>query len=161
MAGVPILEHIFPIFRAHPLLFQFLLSLVYRIQFSDLAARLLAVSFGVGTIFLTYQIGRILYGRLPGALAALFIALMPYHVIVSRQVLLDGPMVFFTTLTLYFLVLFGTTQKPTWLYLSGASMGLAVLSKETSIVLLGAIYAFLALSSDLHVRIKDVLISLV
>lgn len=160
LAGIPILENIFPIFRAHPLLFQVLLSIVYKIQFSDLAGRLLAVAFGIGTIFLTYQTGRILYGRLPGALAGLFVALMPYHVVVSRQVLLDGPMVFFSTLTLFFLVMFGTSQKPMWLYFSGASMGLAVLSKETSIILMGAIYAFLALSSDLHVRIKDVLISI-
>ena len=27
-------------------------------------------------------------------------ALMPYHVVVTRQVLLDGPMTFFATLTL-------------------------------------------------------------
>ncbi len=160
LAGIPVLKDIFPIFRAHPLLFQVLLSLVYKIQFSDLAARLLAAGIGIGTIFLTYQIGKTLYGRLAGAMAALFIAIMPYHVIVSRQVLLDGPMVFFTTLTLYFLVRFGTSQKAYWLYFSGAAMGLAVLSKETSIILLGAIYAFLALASDLRVRIKDVVISL-
>ena len=34
---------------------------------------------------------------------ALIMALMPYHVVVTRQVLLDGPMVFCATLTLYLL----------------------------------------------------------
>lgn len=160
LAGVPILKDIFPVFRAHPLLFQVLLSLVYRIQFSDLAGRVLAVTIGLGTVLLTYQTGRTLYGRLTGAFAALFMALMPYHVVVSRQVLLDGPMVFFTTLTLYFLARFGTSQKPVWLYLTGAGMGLAVLSKETSIILMGAIYAFLALASDLRLKVKDVVLSL-
>ncbi len=161
LAGVPILKDIFPVFRAHPLLFQVLLSLVYRIQFSDLAGRVLAVIIGMGTVFLTYQTGKTLYGRLTGAFAALFMALMPYHVVVSRQVLLDGPMVFFTTLALYFLARFGTSQKPVWLYLTGAGMGLAVLSKETSIILMGAIYAFLALASDLRLKVKDVILSLV
>lgn len=36
----------------------------------------------------------------------------PYHVIVTRQVLLDGPMVLFATLTLYLLARFGTTSIP-------------------------------------------------
>lgn len=160
IAGVPVLENIFPIFRAHPLLFQVLLSLIYRIQMSDLAGRLFAVLIGLGTIYLTYQTGKLLYGNLPGALAALFIALMPYHVLVSRQVLLDGLMVFFATLTLFFLARFAQTEKPLWLYFTGASMGLTFLSKETSIVLLGAIYTFLALAADVHVRVKDLIVSI-
>src|SRR4030042_6434855 len=89
IARVEGLRDIFPIFRAHPLLFQFVLSLVYRIHFSDLLGRLLSVAISMGTVILVYKLGKTLYGRLPGALAALFLAFMPYHVIVSRQVLLD------------------------------------------------------------------------
>lgn len=158
IAGVPVLKDIFPVFRAHPLLFQFLLSLIYKIQFSDLAGRLLAVAFGLGTIYLTYQIGKTLYSRLAGSMAALFLALMPYHVIVSRQVLLDGPMVFFGTLTLYMLARFGKSQKVSWLYAAGVSMGLTFLSKETGIVLVGSIFIFLALASDLRVRIWNLIL---
>ena len=160
IAGVPVLKEIFPIFRAHPLLFQILLSLVYKIEFNDLFGRLLAVAIGVVTILLTYQIGEMLYGRLPGALAATFVALMPYTVIVSRQVLLDGPMTFFATLTLYTLARFGKTQKGRWLYAAGVSMGLTFLSKETGIVMLGAIFAFLALASELRTRIRDVALAI-
>lgn len=161
IAGVPGLKDIFPIFRAHPLLFQFLLSIVYKIQFSDLYGRLLSVAIGMGTILLTYQIGKTLYGRLPGALAATFMALMPYHIIVSRQVLLDGPMTFFATLSLFMLARFGKSQRASWLYAAGASMGLTFLGKETSIVMLGAIFAFLALASELRTRIWDVIIAVV
>jgi len=159
IAGVAGLKDIFPIFRAHPLLFQFVLSLIYRFEFNDLYGRLLAAAVGVGTVFLTYKIGKNLYGRVPGALAALFLALMPYHVLVSRQVLLDGPMVFFATLTLYMLTRLGKSNKVVWLFAAGATMGLAFLSKETSIVLLGAVYAFLALSPEVRVRIRDLIVS--
>jgi hypothetical protein len=161
IAGVPGLKDVFPIFRAHPLLFQFVLSIIYKIQFSDLAGRLLAAAVGIGTIFLVYQLGKILYGRLPGALAALFLALMPYHVVVSRQVLLDGPMVFFATLTLYMLARFGKSQKVAWLLAAGTTMGLAFLSKETSIILMGAIYVFLALSPEIRVRLRDLIVATV
>jgi len=159
IARVAGLKDIFPIFRAHPLLFQFLLSLLYRIQFSDLLGRLLAVAFGLAAVYLTYQIGKSMYGRLPGALAALFLALMPYHIIVSRQVLLDGPMTFFATLTLYMLVRFGKTQRAVWLYAAGGTMGLTILSKETSVVMIGAIFVFLALTPELRTHIRDLIVS--
>jgi len=159
IAGVPILKDIFPVFRAHPLLFQFVLSMIYRVQFSDLAGRLLAVAVGLGAILLTYQIGKTLYGPIPGALAAAILALMPYHVIVSRQVLLDGPMVFFATLAIYMLARFGKSQRVEWLFAAGAVMGLTFLSKETSIILMGAIYTFLALSPEIRVRIRDLIVA--
>lgn len=161
IAGVPGLKDVFPIFRAHPLFFQFVLSLIYRYQFNDLYGRLLAMAIGVATVFLTYYIGKTLYGRMAGALAALFLALMPYHVVVTRQVLLDGPMVFFTTLTLYMLARFGNTGKVAWLFAAGTTMGLSFLSKETSIILLGAVYTFLALSPDVRVRFRDLLFATV
>ena len=159
IAGVPVLKDIFPIFRAHPLLFQFMLSVVYKIHFSDLLGRLFAVAVGVACVLVTYLLGKTLYGRLPGALAAVFLALMPYHVIVSRQVLLDGPMVLFSTLTLYMLARFGKKQEVKWLFAASATMGLTFLSKETGIILMGAIYTFLALAPEVRVRIRDLIIA--
>src|SRR5512143_2687489 len=70
ISGITGLKDVFPIFRAHPLLVPFLLSLIYRIQFSDLAGRLLAAAIGLATVYITYLTGRMLYGRLAGALAA-------------------------------------------------------------------------------------------
>src|SRR3954453_14964670 len=105
----------FPVFRAHPLLFQTLQSLEYRIfGVSPLGGRLLAVAFGMATVWLTYAIGSRLYGRRVGVLAALLIGLMPYTVVVDRQILLDGPMTFFTGLALYLLIRFVQTDRTTW-----------------------------------------------
>ena len=88
-------------------------------------------------------------------------ALMPYHVLVSRQVLLDGPMVFFATLSLYLIAKFSYSQKFSWIYLAAASMGFTFLAKETSIILMGAIYSFLALSPEIKVRIRDIFASII
>lgn len=154
------LRTFFPIFRAHPLLFQALLSLGFQFGVADVTGRLLSAGMGVGTVFLVYRLGTQLYGPRAGLFGALFLALMPYHVVVTRQVLLDGPMVFFATLTLYLLAQFANTQRTGWLYAAGAGMGLTILSKETSILLLGAIFAFFALSPDVRVRIRDLAVSL-
>src|SRR5512138_2764070 len=161
IARAPELRDIFPIFRAHPLLFQFLLALVFSFGVSDVASRLVAVAIGLATVYLTYRLGKLLYGVKAGLLAGLFFALMPYHVVVSRQVLLDGPLVFFTTLTLFFLAYYAKTHRPAWIYLTGVAMGLTFLAKETGIILLGAIYAFLALSREIEVRLKQLALSIV
>lgn len=161
IAQDPVLSEIFPVFRAHPLLFQFVLSLFYSIfGVSDTLGRAVSAGVGVLTVYLVYRLGVTLYGRRAGLYAALFLALMPYHVVVTRQVLLDGPMVFCATLSLFFMVRFAQTGRAEWLYAAAAGMGLTFLAKETSVLMVGAIYAFLALSPKLPVRIKDIFISL-
>jgi hypothetical protein len=160
IAGDTALQPLFPIFRAHPLLFQSLLSLVFQFGVSDVAGRVLAAAIGLATVYLTYLLGRTLYGERAGRLAALFLAVMPYHVVVTRQVLLDGPMTFFSTLTLYCLARFAGTQRRAWLYAAGACIGLTFLSKTNGVVILGGAYAFFALSPSVRVRIRDLLVAL-
>ena len=159
IADDPVLSELFPVFRAHPLLFQTILSGGFQLGLAEWFARLTAAAFGVATVYLVYELGRLLYGRKAGLVAALVMALMPYHVVVTRQVLLDGPMVFFATLTLVLLVRFVVSGERVWLYGASVAMGLTFLTKETSIVLLGAIYAFLALTPELRLRTRELVVS--
>jgi len=161
IAQDPELKEIFPVFRAHPLLFQFVLALAFQSGTSDVLGRLVSVVIGLATLCVVYLLGKLLYGPWAGLIAAFFMALMPYHVIVSRQVLLDTPLVFFATLTLYVLAHFAQNQHPNWLHAVGAMMGLTFLAKETGVILLGAIYSFLALSREIRVRIRDILLATV
>jgi Dolichyl-phosphate-mannose-protein mannosyltransferase len=160
IAADPELSQIFPIFRAHPLLFQYVLALGHLAGLEEVAARGMAVVVGMLTVGLTFMLGRLLYGTWAGLLAALFMSLMPYHVLVSRQVLLDGPMVFCATLVLYLVARFAASSHPPWLWAAGAALGLTFLAKETGIVLLGAVYAFLALSPEVRVRLRDLAMSI-
>ena len=155
LANDPELTPFFPVFRAHPLLFQTILSIGYRLGGGDLMGRSLSAAFGFGTIVLVFLIGRLLYGKAAGLIAALLIALMPYDVLVSRQVLLDGPMTFFSTLALYLVALYATTLRRPWLYAAGAAMGLTILTKETSVLAVGALFAFFALSPEVKTRTRD------
>jgi hypothetical protein len=84
---------------------------------------------------------------------------MPYHVVVSRQVLLDVPMALFSTLTLYCLARYALTARPGWLVAAGAGLGLTFLSKETAIILVAAVYAFFVLAPEVPVRRKPLLIA--
>jgi len=153
IAGKTTLAPMFPAFRAHPLLFQTLLSLVLRVRDTDWAARAFAAAIGVVTVGGTYALGRRVYGTTAGLVAAVLLAVMPYHVIVSRQVLLDGLMTLCATLALYCAVRYVETVRLSWLLACASAMSAAILSKETSVVLLGALYVFFALTPAARVRI--------
>jgi len=160
IAGAPILKDIFPIFRAHPLLFQFILSLAFQFGVHDVVGRIISVAVGVATVGVVYQLGARLYRPRAGLIAGLFMALMPYHVVVTRQVLLDGPMTFFATLTLLMLVYYAQTGKAGWLVGTGVGLGLTFLSKEIAIILVGSVYAFLTLSPEIKTRPRHIVFSL-
>ena len=160
IAGVDALRPFFPIFRAHPLLYQTALSVGFLFGGGDRFGRYLSAAVGLATIVLTYKLGALLYGRRAGVLSALFLALMPYHVLVSRQVLLDLPEAFCATLTLYFLALYVKRGTSSWLFAAGGGLGLTFLSKEVGLLYVGAVYAFLALSPSIKLRIRDLAISL-
>lgn len=154
------LKPYFPVFRAHPLLFQFLLALTYSFTgISDHAGRVVSVLIGSLTVAATFALGRTLYGAKTGLLAALFMALMPYHVVVTRQVLLDGPMTLCATLTLCALAQYANTHSARWMYAAGLFMGLTFLAKETGIILIGAVYLFLALNPSIKIRLRDIVIA--
>jgi 4-amino-4-deoxy-L-arabinose transferase-like glycosyltransferase len=154
IAGNPSLSGIFPIFRAHPVLFQMLLSLLLKDGVSDGTARALPALIGVCTVAVTYLLGRRLYGHGTGLIGALFLAVMTYHVVVSRQVLLDGLMTLCATGVLYCMVRYSETGALRWILASGAMMGASVLAKETSIVLVGGLYAYFALTPTVRLRFR-------
>ncbi|OZV83016.1 hypothetical protein CA850_05785 [Micromonospora echinospora] len=160
LAGNPRYADLFPVFRAHPMLFQALLSPFFRAGEADVAGRVVVVVLGVATVLAVYPLGARLYGRRVGLIAALLLAVMPYHVVVTRQVLLDGPMVLFATLTLYCLVRFVQTQRLPWYLATAAMLGLTMLTKETSVVLAGGVYAFLALTPMVRRPIRATLVAL-
>ena len=155
IVGDPTLQPYFPVFRAHPLLFQFLLAVAFSGGVVDVVGRYVAVAVGLATIYLAFLTGSLMYGRRAGLLAAFFLAVMPYHVIVTRQVLLDGPMALTATLALYLFARHARTQRAAWFFAGAGAIGLAFETKETAIILIAAVYAYLALSPEIHVRLRD------
>ncbi len=160
IAGDSTLNHLFPIYRAHPLLFQTVLSLAFHFGNGDhdLFGRVAAAVVGLATVILTYTTGKLLYGRRAGLIAALFMAVMPYGVVVSRQILLDGPEAFFALLALYLTACYAIRQRPVWFYAAAGALGLSFLSKETGILFVASMYAFLALTPSVRTRLRDVVI---
>jgi dolichol-phosphate mannosyltransferase len=160
IAGNSPLAAMFPVFRAHPLLFQTLLSLVLRVHDTDWTARAFAAGIGVATVGVTFLLARKLYGTGAGLMAAALLAVMPYHVIVSRQVLLDGLMTLCATGALYCVARYVENGRLSWLLACAGTMSAAILAKETSVVLLGGLYMFFALTPVARLRVRQIWLAL-
>jgi hypothetical protein len=127
----------FSIFRAHPLLLQGMIGSLFTITgVDDVAARMLvALVFGVGTVLVTYYLGREVAGPAVGAVAAVLLAVMPYHVVVSRQVMLDPPLAFFASLSLLLAIRGSRAGNDRLVIPTVTAAALATLSKETGLLL--------------------------
>jgi 4-amino-4-deoxy-L-arabinose transferase-like glycosyltransferase len=150
LAGDQRLAQFFPVFRAHPMMLQTMLSWAYRTGVSDVKGRAVVVAFGLATIWVTYLLGRLLYHQAVGLAAAAFMAVMPYAVVVSRQVLLDAPATLCATVALYCAARYCRDRQPAWLYAAAAAMGLAILTKETCVILLAGAALYLLGARDLR-----------
>ena len=145
LMGDTTMSQFFSAFRAHPLLLQISLGGLFTVfGINDLAARLfVSLTFGAGSVVLTYLLANKLYGPRVAIGAGVIMALLPYHVLVSRQVLVDMPMAFFVLLALWFVSRSKEDASGRWLLWASLSSGLAVTSKETGILVLPVVGSFL------------------
>lgn len=106
--------------------------------------RLVCAAMGTLTVPLTYLIGKRVFGKSAGLLAAGFLAFALLHVQYSRLVMLDVPLTFFTTLA--FLLAYRAFQDSglRWYALAGCAGGLAAAVKYQGfeILMLGPLAAF-------------------
>ncbi len=125
----------------------------------EFAVRLWPAVFGVLTIVMAYVLGRSMYGRRVGYVAAAVLATAPLHFGLSQSVILDMPLSALMALALgSFWFAYNAGSKPAsgqrrrlCVWLLYAATGLAVLTKGPVAVLLtaGIIVAFLLLAWDL------------
>lgn len=161
LAGEHGYADLFGVFRAHPLLVQFTVALVFKITgVNDLAPRLITVLAGLAVIAVAGAFARGSRGRAAGLIALMFAALCPYAITVSRQFLLDGPMALFSGICLLFLAEYSRRPRRSMLVAAAAAGGLAFLSKETAILLLPTVVLFFLLCPSVPLGLRDAAITI-
>ena len=164
LAGVGAFGRSFSPFRAHPLLLQTVLAIEFLAfgHMSEYASRATVALLGVASVFATYRIGSRLYGVPVGLAAAAGLAIMPYHVFISRQVLLDVPAGLFVLLAFGALYRYDGVETRRWLYLAGALAGVACVIKETMVIFFPAAVLYLFWEKLLrHIRWRDGIVATV
>jgi 4-amino-4-deoxy-L-arabinose transferase-like glycosyltransferase len=120
--------------------------------FSDLSARFPSALISTLTVVPVFLLGRELYGKWAGITAALLFAINGYSIAIGRLALLDSTMVFFLTLSMFFLArwLRQNEKRPLWMYLFAISAALAIMTKTVAFLIIPV--AILSLVSWRQIR---------
>lgn len=114
-------------FNKPPLFFN-LLALNYKyFGISTFTSRILPAIFGALTVAVTYLVGRELAGWKAGLAAALILATSPQFIWKSRMTMLDVPVTFFLTASMYFFL--KTRKHKSGYGFLGLFLGLSVMTK--------------------------------
>ena len=113
---------------------------------SRLGYRAMHLLLGLVTVVMVYGMTRQWYGTVPARWAAGFMAFNEYYLNVSSRATAHVPNLLFVTAAVYAFSRFLASERPRYLYLAGASMGLAFYCKESTALLL-PVFAFTLLIS--------------
>ncbi|RLF95031.1 hypothetical protein DRN50_04415 [Thermococci archaeon] len=121
-----------------------LITLLFEGELKTL--RIISVIFGSLTVSMLYLFGKVMYDRMTGLIAALFLCFSPYHSLYSRIFMLEALTLFFITLFLYFFWLSQCSEEwkksTTYAIISGAMMGLAFDAKYISFFLFPGVLVY-------------------
>jgi hypothetical protein len=117
---------------------------------SDTIAWLVAAAFSIGTVAVVFELGRTLYSRNVGLIAAGFIALSGYAVLLGRLALLDSALVFLFTLSFLWFAKWLVTRRDVWLYAFAGCSALTIQCKVTGGLVLIIALNYLLVSRELN-----------
>ncbi|MGH9375350.1 MAG: ArnT family glycosyltransferase [Terriglobia bacterium] len=120
-----------------PLVSVYLAAAWRLFTFSELVTRTAMLALAAATVLTTYVLGRRVAGRETGVWSALLLAISPLFFAQSSLVFADLAAACFTTLAILFIL----DRRPVWFMLAAS---LAVLSKETAVVMLPVVWIFAA-----------------
>jgi 4-amino-4-deoxy-L-arabinose transferase-like glycosyltransferase len=113
---------------------------------TEFAARLPAVLCGLGSVWVTYELGRRMFSASTGFLAALILASCVEFCLISHAATPDPPLVLFLMLVFYCYWAGSEGERRWWFVPAGAFAGLAVLTKGPIGVLLPGLIILLHLA---------------
>ena len=96
---------------------------------SEWSARLPAVLFGLGSVLLTYELGRRMFDAATGLLAGIVLASAIQFCALSQAATPDAPLIFFTVLTFYLFWVGHEAGGRGWWVPTAAAAGLGALTK--------------------------------
>jgi len=109
--------------------------------------------FGAGSLLLTYGIALEVSGQKVARYAAIFLLIDGTFLGINDQAWTDVPMVFFGLFGVYVLLKVRNKRQLTWAAISGALLGLSILSKETGVLfVVAAIACALWLTRNITVK---------
>lgn len=125
---------------------------------NEFAVRLFPALTALGGIYCTYVLGKKMFDKATGILAALMVATSFLYLVIGSLNILDMAIAFFLTAALTTYYFYGRTMKKAYLYWVYIFMGLGLLTKGLiGIVLVGGIvYCYLLLTRQWKLMLKNI-----
>jgi len=121
-------------FFYRPLLISVLFGIGFIIWHHIFVASIITALLGSIGVMLFYFIGKELYNKKVGWVAALIACFLPALVSNSNTMLADVPGLSFLSFSFYFFILFYKSKKPIFGYLSGMFVGLTILMRYAALL---------------------------
>jgi 4-amino-4-deoxy-L-arabinose transferase-like glycosyltransferase len=122
-------------FSYYPPLFDATTALTFGIMGPSLfAARLVALTFGILSVWAVFEYAYRLYGPKQALLSSILLATMPGFIILCRMALIETMLLFWFSIALLLFFSWMRTNNEKLLLLSGAALGLGVIAKYQTIV---------------------------
>jgi 4-amino-4-deoxy-L-arabinose transferase-like glycosyltransferase len=119
----------------YPPLFDVTTALYFKtIGLSVFSARLVAVTFGLLSIWIVFEYAYKLYGPRTALIASVLLASMPGFVTLCRMALIETVLIFFFSISLLLFYLWMQTKNDKMLILTGIALGLGFLVKYQMVI---------------------------
>jgi hypothetical protein len=119
----------------YPPLFDVTTALYFKtVGLSVLSARLVAVTFGLLSIWIVFKYGYKLYGPRNALISAVLLASMPGFVVLCRMALIETMLMFFFSISLLLFFHWMRTNNDKMLILTGITLGLGFLVKYQMVI---------------------------
>lgn len=143
-------------FVSQPPLVLYLMGLSMRaLGPTDLAAILPSALLGVASVAVVYAISWRLGGVLPALVSSILLAVLPFHVSMSRNAMLDVGYVFFVLLAALFLVLWLQDQRLWQAMAAGVAGACAALSKLPGMLVVAVLVVGVLMALLLALRRRE------
>jgi 4-amino-4-deoxy-L-arabinose transferase-like glycosyltransferase len=121
---------------------------------SVFTGRFVSVVFSLLSVYAMFEFGRRIYGVKTAAGASVMLAVMPGYIWLSRVAMIETMLVFFFTVSAMFFFLWLREDKTEFLLLSGLTLGLGVLTKYQTVVLVAVVLTSLIVLGKGYLRQK-------
>ena len=129
--------------QQHPPLFPIIFSLTLKLPGPDLfVMRLVSVFFLAGTLVVTYLLGRELYSREIGYLAALLLLSFPLVIRLSAAAIMDIQLAFFFGLALLLSIRLSRNPSYRLAFITGLVIGLGLLTKYIMVFIFLVLFVY-------------------
>lgn len=106
---------------------------------------LVSALLGTATVAVVYALGVVVRGRAMGGMAGFLLAVLPFHVAVSRSAQLDAGFTFLAALTLLLFLVWLREPRPRWALATGCAAAATVFAKLPGMLVLLPLLLVLAL----------------